>query len=66
MTSKVTASALVDLLGSAGVEPSPELYAEMCEERGIHPAYAHAYAVEGLDGVRRLALGHWLASGDAR
>ena len=65
MTSKVTASALVDLLGSAGVEPSPELFDEMCRERGIHPAFSVAYAARGLDGVRDLGLALWVASGEA-
>ena len=63
MTSKVTASALVDLLGSVGVEPSPELFDEMCRERGIHPAFSVAYAARGLDGVRDLGLALWAASG---
>ncbi len=59
------ASTLVDLLSNAGVDPSPELFAEMCEERGIHPAYALAYAARGQDGVRDLGLALWAASGDA-
>ena len=56
------ASTLVDLLTSVGVEPSPELFAEMCEERKIHPAFAHAYALRGLGGVRDLGLALWAAS----
>ena len=65
MTSKVTVSALVDLLGSVGVEPSPELFDKMCRERGIHPAFSVAYAARGLDGVRDLGLALWVASGEA-
>ncbi len=63
MTGKATASALVDLLGSVGVEPSPELFDEMCRERGIHPAFSAAYAARGHDGVRDLGLALWAASG---
>ncbi len=57
------ASTLVDLLTNAGVEPSPELFDEMCRERGIHPAFSVAYAARGLDGVRDLGLAVWAASG---
>ncbi len=59
------ASTLVDLLTNAGVEPSPELFDEMCRERGIHPAFSAAYAARGLDGVRDLGLALWAASGEA-
>ena len=45
------ASTLVDLLANAGVEPSPELFDEMCREREIHPAFSAAYAARGLDGI---------------
>ncbi len=59
------ASTLVDLLGNAGIDVSPELFDEMCRERGIHPAFSAAYAARGLDGVRDLGLALWVASGEA-
>ena len=58
------ASVLVDMLGAAGIDPSPELFAEMCEERGIHPAHALAYAARGNAGVFDLGLALWAASGN--
>ena len=61
---KAMASALVDLLGQMGIEPSPELFAEMCRERGIHPAFSIAYAARGNDGVRDLGLALWATSSD--
>ena len=64
MTGKATASALVDFLGRVGVEPSPELFDEMCRERGIHPAFSLAFAARGNDGVRDLGLALWAASGE--
>ena len=56
------ASTLVDLLTSVGVEPSPELFDEICREREIHPAFSVAYAARGLDGVRDVGLALWAAS----
>jgi hypothetical protein len=58
------ASTLVDLLTNAGVEPSPELFDEMCRERGIHPAFSVAYAARGNAGVFDLGLALWAASGE--